>query len=110
MSSETQDQVEVRLTPDEALVLFEFLFRYSDSDELRVADQAEQRALWNLCCLLEKQLAEPFKADYVELLEAARSRLRDEDDGISEPGAAPNGGPATRPGGSGVREGPPSVS
>jgi hypothetical protein len=41
--------------PDEALVLFEFLSRFSDTDELRVEDQAEQRALSNLCCLLEKQ-------------------------------------------------------
>ena len=31
-------------------------------------------------------------------------------DGIVEPGAAPNGGPATQPGNSGVVEGPPSVS
>src|SRR5438034_1217814 len=30
--------------------------------------------------------------------------------GIAEPGAAPNGGPATPPGDSGVTEGPPSVS
>jgi hypothetical protein len=87
MPSETQGHVEVRLTPDEALVLFELLFRYSDSDELRIADQSEQRALWNLCCLLEKQLVEPFKANYVELLEAARNRLRDNEDTNSEPGA-----------------------
>lgn len=110
MPSETQDHVEVRLTPDEALVLFEFLSRYSDTDELRVEDQAEQRALWNLCCLLEKTLVEPFNPDYAELLQSARNRLRDRDDKDSELGAAPNGGPATRLGNSGVTEGPPSVS
>ncbi len=85
MSSSKQDGVEVRLTQDEALVLFEFLSRYGDTGELQVEDQAERRALWNLCCLLEKELLEPFKPDYVELLESARSRLRDEDDENGEP-------------------------
>jgi hypothetical protein len=77
---------------------------------LRLGDQAEQRALWNLCCLLEKQLVEPFKADYVEMLGAARSRLRDEDDEISEPSAPPNGGPAAPVDNSNTPGGPLSVS
>lgn len=54
----------VRLSHDEALVLFEWLSR---TDELTndfgdlVEDQAEQRALWNLTCLLEWVLVEPFR-------------------------------------------------
>ena len=44
---------------------------------LTVEDQAEQRALWNLCCLPEKQLVEPFPADYQRLVQEARDRLRD---------------------------------
>lgn len=110
MPSTKQIEVEVRLTPDEALVLFESLSRYNDTDELRVEDQAEQRALWNLCCLLEKELVEPFNPDYMELLQSARNRLRDKDDEDSEPGAAPNGGPGTQLGSSGATGGPPSVS
>ena len=51
--------------------------RYSDSDRLEIIDQAEQRALWNICCLLEKELAEPFDPAYLALLSAARDRLRD---------------------------------
>ncbi|MCL1138993.1 hypothetical protein [Shewanella pneumatophori] len=43
-------QVELKLTEDEAWVLFEFVRRFSDSDKLDIEDQAEQRALWNLCC------------------------------------------------------------
>jgi hypothetical protein len=78
MNSDAEKHIDVRLTPDEALVLFEFLSRYSDSDELKLEDQAEQRALWNLCCRLEKQLVEPFKPNYMELLKTARNRLRDE--------------------------------
>lgn len=71
------DPVRLELTADEALVLFEFLSRYSDSDSLSLVDQAEQRALWNLCCLLESRLVEPFCPDYAALVTAARDRLRD---------------------------------
>ena len=69
--------VKIELNPSEALVLFEFLSRYSDADELVIQDQAEQRVLWNICCDLEKQLVEPFKKNYAELLEAARTKTRD---------------------------------
>lgn len=69
--------VQLEVTADEALVLFEFLSRYSDTDALSVDDQAEQRALWNLQCLLEAKLVESFRPDYDQRLAAARDRLRD---------------------------------
>ena len=71
--------VRIELTSDEALVLFEFLRRFTDSDVLATEDQAEQRVLWNLCCVLEKVLVEPFSANYPDLLAEARNRLRDQD-------------------------------
>jgi hypothetical protein len=40
-----EDRIRIELSTDEALVLFEFLHRYGDSDTLEVADQAEQRVL-----------------------------------------------------------------
>jgi hypothetical protein len=110
MPSDTPTGVDVRLTPDEALVLFGFLSRYSDSDQLRVEDQAEQRVLWNLCCLLEKQLVEPFKPNYMGLLKSARSRVRNERVTDSEQDAPPIRGLASPPGNSEVSEGPPLVS
>ncbi len=70
--------VTVALTLDEALVLFEFLQRYSETDSLRIDDPAEQRALWNLACLLEKTLVAPFDQDCARQLADARDRLRDE--------------------------------
>ena len=69
--------VRLELTGDEALVLFEFLARYNDDGTLTVQDQAEERALWNLHCLFEKQLVELFHPEYNGLLAAARDRLRD---------------------------------
>ena len=69
----------IELTEDEALVLFEFIKRFSDQDQLRIEDLSERRALWNLGSLLEKQLIAPFRTEYTSLLDAARARLRDED-------------------------------
>ena len=73
-----EEEIKISLTKDEALVLFEFLFRFSDTEKLNIEHQAEERALWNLECSLEKILVEPFKDDYLELLETARERLKDE--------------------------------
>lgn len=74
MSAET---IKIELNSDEALILFELLSRYSDTDELAIEDQAEQRVLWNLCCDLEKLLIEPFSNNYREMVVDARSRIGD---------------------------------
>ena len=39
---------------------------------------AEQRALWNLCCIFEKVSVLPLDVSYPHALGAARDRLRDE--------------------------------
>lgn len=72
-----RDPVRLELTGDEALVLFEFLARFGDDSMLAIQDQAEERALWNLHCLLQKQLVEVLHPEYKALLAAARDRLRD---------------------------------
>ena len=69
--------ISIELSSDEAIIFFEFLSRYSDTDRLTIEDQAEQRVLWNMCCNLEKILAEPFLRNYRELLQAARNNTRD---------------------------------
>lgn len=74
------EPVRLELTADEALVLFEFLARYEESNSLNIVDQAEQCALWGLQALFEKQLVEPFLPNYVELVAEARNRLRDQID------------------------------
>jgi len=73
-----QDEVSLVLTKNEALVLFEFLSRYSESDRLDIVDQAEQRVLWNLTGYLEKILAEPFLSEWSDILEKSQGMLRDE--------------------------------
>lgn len=38
--------IKIEPNSNEALVLFEFLSRYSDTQQLVIEDQAEQRVLW----------------------------------------------------------------
>lgn len=51
----TGHEVVLELTADEAVVLFEFVRRFSDQDKLAVEDPAEAQVLYNVCCLLEQQ-------------------------------------------------------
>jgi hypothetical protein len=73
----SSNPVSLVLSNDEALVLFEFLSRNEDADSLPVIDQAEEKALWRLHGQLEKCLVEIFLPTYRELVDQARSRLRD---------------------------------
>ena len=70
------ESITIELNHDEALVLFEYLSRFSDSGKLDFADEAEQIALWKLTGLLEKVMVAPFQQNYGELLQAARNRIR----------------------------------
>jgi hypothetical protein len=70
------DGVIIELSRDEALVLFEWLHR--SEREGRVSPpqhDGDQLALWNLSALLERELVEPFKQNYAQLVEEARERL-----------------------------------
>ncbi len=70
--------VQIDLSKDEALVLFELLQRYSKNNALVVEDQSEQRVLWNLECELEKILLDPFRDDYAQRVADARNAVRDD--------------------------------
>jgi hypothetical protein len=73
------ERIHVQLVRDEALVLFEWLARHDRS--LPIEHPAEQAVLWNIEASLERVLVEPLRADYKELLEAARKRLKEQGDG-----------------------------
>lgn len=72
------EPVRLVLSQDEALVLFELLARYDETDQLSVDGPAEQLASWRLHGGLEKALVAPFEADYTEQLRRARDRLREQ--------------------------------
>jgi len=67
--------VSITLSRDEALVLFECVSRFSQTDELGIEDPAEKQALWSVCNELEQALVEPLLPDYRDRLEGARERL-----------------------------------
>jgi hypothetical protein len=69
--------VVVRLSSDEALVLFEWLEGIGGRDDV-YSDQAEQRAVWDLAASLEPQVSALFSANYSQAVELARSRVRDQ--------------------------------
>jgi hypothetical protein len=64
--------VTIQLSRDEALVLFDWLHRSEDEGRVsRPEHHAEQVALWNLSALLERELVEPFKQSYSQLVDEA---------------------------------------
>jgi hypothetical protein len=71
----------VDLSNDEALVLFELLHEYGskgDGRELKVQHAAERNALWALSAKLKKLLVPPFQPNYSELLSKARVRVEEQ--------------------------------
>ena len=80
MNMTDQQKINLTVTKDEALVLFEFLARFNQTDHTDIfEDQAEQKILWILEGQLEKQLVEPFKPDYKDIIKEARNKIRDEE-------------------------------
>ena len=71
------ENIQIEISKDEAIVLFEFLSRFSEEEILQVEDQSEARVLWNILCDLEKLLAEPFAINYKEILQKSREIVRD---------------------------------
>jgi hypothetical protein len=78
----TRDIIRIELTRDEALVIFEWLWRVDQAGaDLHFADRAEQLALWALQGRIEKLLGEIPGPDSEEQLSIARERVRDEHSG-----------------------------
>lgn len=75
-----QDQnLQITLTKSEALVFFEFLSRFNSIDRKELfEDQAEEKILWNIEGTLQKELSEPFRTDYLEIISKARNEIRDD--------------------------------
>ena len=75
--------MQIELTNDEAIVLDGLCQRFSEQSRtgdvgvLLLEDQAEVRALWNLCCLIEREIGNHYTGDYQTALRLARNRLRD---------------------------------
>lgn len=80
----SESQITIKLTSDQALVLSDWLEKLQMTDLSRVIDDP---AVWSpihrIAGTLDKTLPELFAADYGQRLEAARQRLRAENDWAS---------------------------
>jgi hypothetical protein len=65
----------LKVTEDEALVLFEYFARFGDTDDLSFRHPAEYLAIQQIAGQLEKTTPAIFRDNYAELLQAARSRI-----------------------------------
>jgi hypothetical protein len=75
----TKERITFDLSLQEALVLFEFLSRFTDNGKLEIEHRAEERVLWDVCSRLESALNEPFAQNYEALLAEARASVRDKE-------------------------------
>ena len=73
-----EEGVVINLTNDEALVLLDWLGRVNETSPTPlIEDQAEERVVWDLECVLETVVDVIFSKDYNAFLSEARDRLRD---------------------------------
>lgn len=80
LSVNKEQTINLEITKDESLVLFDFSSRFNQSEHKEIfEDQAEQKTLWIVESQLEKQLVEIFKPDYKDIISDARKRIRDEE-------------------------------
>jgi hypothetical protein len=74
------EEINIKLTIDEALVLFEFISRFNETEHKELfQDQSEQKMMWLIEGQLQKILVEPFRPDYKEIIDNARNNIRDEE-------------------------------
>ena len=69
---------------DAALVFFDWLSRFTESDQFEGLSRAERRVFWDLEATLESALTEVVDQDYVESVDAASARLTAREDDKSE--------------------------
>lgn len=76
----SKNEINFKLTRNESLVLFEFLRRIDEQDDLNIfVDQAEERILWDIESKLEENLDEIFNKDYLNIIQKAREDVRDKE-------------------------------
>ncbi|NEN22298.1 hypothetical protein G3O08_02115 [Cryomorpha ignava] len=74
----TDKKVIIALTQDEAVVLYDYLTRFNSQDNnVPFDDQAEQRVLWDIESMLEKEMVASLKTNYQDIVKQARDNIRD---------------------------------
>lgn len=71
---------------DEAIVFFDWLSRFNDSDSSELLAPAVQKVLWDLEAALEVSLPEVLSDRYEQVVKEAQARIGGPGDGASSDG------------------------
>lgn len=74
--STTDQNIDISLPKDDALILFDWLARFNEGS-IHTTDEVEKQILFNLEATFEKLLVEPFAANYNEIIALTKARIRD---------------------------------
>jgi len=77
------ENIAIKLSRDEALVLFEFFARFDRNHDFTLRHNAEYLAFSRISGQLDKALTEPFRAEYANLLRVARERIAEGYEGLA---------------------------
>ncbi len=69
------NKITLKISEDEALVLFEFFSRYEDKNRLFFVHPAEYITLMKISAQIDKSTSAMFRKDYEKLLYNARERV-----------------------------------
>lgn len=72
IKKESNDYI-IKLNNYEVLVFFEWLVKFVENNE--IIDEAEQKILYDLDCLLESTLEEAFMENYKDLIHIAKKSI-----------------------------------
>jgi hypothetical protein len=72
MSEHNESEYTLRLTPEQALVLFEWIAQLEEAPALPEAGSAEELVFWRLEAQLQQQIPVLFSERYKDLLQQAR--------------------------------------
>ena len=75
MFTHNMDEINIKLSKDEIVVLFEFFERFGDKGSLYFIHPAEYIALMNISAQIDKSTSAMFSKNYARTLHAARERL-----------------------------------
>ena len=68
--------MKITLTKDEAVVLYDMVYKMNRQKKPLFSDSAEQMVLWSLEAILEKELLAPCKKEYSDMVETAKENVR----------------------------------
>jgi len=80
--------INIQLSEDEALILFEFFSRFKETSKFKLENNAEFIAFSRISGQLAKSLLEPLKPNYKILVENAINRVGKGYEGLA-PGVTP---------------------